>query len=155
MAMPWGLSVVTLQGPSLAWRSASARRWRTESRVQASLRTMGECRASGSESETRAMGMPTAWAHDTSVTTKTALFTITDCSGYYRERWANPGTDRTDSEFPAKCAGNSCQSCQSPGVAERTQFPGFPFEENPLRRSPLRLGAAGGEPGGVPVPQGG
>src|ERR1035437_8257358 len=31
--------------------------------------------------------------------------------------WApNPGTDRTGSEFPAKCAGNPCQSCQSPGA---------------------------------------
>src|ERR1035437_10195932 len=40
-------------------------------------------------------------------------------------------------------------------VAKRTQFPGFPFRENRLRRSPRRVGAAGGEPGGVPVPQGG
>src|SRR5450759_1379005 len=30
--------------------------------------------------------------------------------------WApNPGTDRTGSKFPAKCAGNPCQSCPSPG----------------------------------------
>src|ERR1019366_5679173 len=36
--------------------------------------------------------------------------------------------------------------------AERTQFPGFPFRENQLRRGPRRIGAAGGEPGGVPVP---
>src|ERR1035437_8798626 len=66
-------------------------------------------------------------------------------------------TDRSDSEFPAKCAGNSCQSCQSPvgWVAKRTQFPGFPFRENRLRRSPHRVGAAGGESGGVPVPPGG
>src|ERR1017187_4294993 len=81
-AMPGGRSVVTLHGPSLAWRSASARRWRTESSVQASLRTMAECMASASESETSVMGMPTAWAHDTSVTARTRLFTITDCSGY-------------------------------------------------------------------------
>src|ERR1035441_5147392 len=81
-ATPWGRSVVTLQGPSLAWRSASARRWRTESSVQASLRTMAECMASASESETRVMGMPTAWAHDTTVTKRTARFTITDCTGY-------------------------------------------------------------------------
>src|ERR1035437_8829873 len=27
----------------------------------------------------------------------------------------NPGTDRTGSEFPAKSAGNPCQSCQSRG----------------------------------------
>src|ERR1019366_275864 len=81
-AMPCGRSVVTLHGPSLAWRSASARRWRTESSVQASLRTVAECMASASESETRVMGMPTAWAHDTTVTTRTARFTITDCSGY-------------------------------------------------------------------------
>src|SRR6185369_7610766 len=87
MAMPWGRSVVTLQGPSLARRSASARRRRTESSVQASLRTMAECRASASESETRVIGMPAAWAHDTSVTTRTAeLFTNTDCSGYQRAR---------------------------------------------------------------------
>src|ERR1019366_4321394 len=82
MAMPWGRSVVTLQGPSLAWRSASARRWRTESSVQASLRTMAECMASASESETRVMGMPRAWAHDTTITIRTARFTITDCTGY-------------------------------------------------------------------------
>src|ERR1035441_9250919 len=82
MAMPWGRSVVTLQGPSLAWRSASARRWRTESSVQASLRTMAECMASASESETRGMGMPRAWAHDTTITIRTARFTITDCTGY-------------------------------------------------------------------------
>src|ERR1035438_9924015 len=81
-AMPGGRSVVTLHGPSLAWPSASARRWRTESSVQASLRTMAECMASASESETRVMGMPTAWAHDTTVTTRTARFTITDCTGY-------------------------------------------------------------------------
>src|ERR1035437_8999541 len=32
----------------------------------------------------------------------------------HRGEWApNPGTDMTGSEFPAKCAGNSCQSCQS------------------------------------------
>src|SRR5450756_322396 len=32
----------------------------------------------------------------------------------HRGEWApNPGTDRTGSEFPAKCAGNPCQSCQS------------------------------------------
>src|ERR1035437_411513 len=31
-----------------------------------------------------------------------------------------PGTDRTASEFPAKCAGNSWQSCQSPeGIHEQ------------------------------------
>src|ERR1035437_9466830 len=30
-----------------------------------------------------------------------------------------PGTDRPDSEFPAKSAGNSCQACQSP---ERRMF---------------------------------
>src|ERR1035437_4911240 len=113
MAMPWGRSVVTLQGPSLARRSASARRWRMDSSVQASLRTMAECRASASASETRVMGMPAAWAHDTSVTTRTAVFTITDCSGYDMGRWENPGTDRTDSEFPANGAGNPCQSCQS------------------------------------------
>src|ERR1017187_2037304 len=93
MAMPWGRSVVTLQGPSLRRRSASARRWRTLSSVQASLRTMAECRASASESETRVMGMPTAWAHDTSVTTSTALFTNTDCSGYHLGRWED-GLDR-------------------------------------------------------------
>src|ERR1035437_1318993 len=29
-------------------------------------------------------------------------------------RLRDPGTDRTASEFPAKSAGNSCQSCQSP-----------------------------------------
>src|ERR1035437_6796792 len=30
--------------------------------------------------------------------------------------WApNPGPDRTGSEFPAKCAGNPCQACQSRG----------------------------------------
>src|SRR5450759_4655789 len=81
MAMPWGRSVVTLQGPSLTWRSASPWRWRTLSSVQASLRTMAECSASASESETRVIGMPAAWAHDTSVTARTALFTITDCSG--------------------------------------------------------------------------
>src|ERR1035437_6884718 len=40
-------------------------------------------------------------------------------------------------------------------VAKRTQFPGFRFRENPLRRSPLRVGAAGGGLGGVPIPQGG
>src|ERR1035437_4773586 len=89
MAMPWGRSVVTLQGPSLARRSASARRWRMDSSVQASLRTMAECRASASASETRVMGMPAAWAHDTSVTTRTAVFTITDCSGYDLGRWEN------------------------------------------------------------------
>src|ERR1035437_2631972 len=34
----------------------------------------------------------------------------------HRGEWApNPGTDRTGSEFPAKCAGNPCQSCQSRG----------------------------------------
>src|ERR1035437_4098144 len=34
----------------------------------------------------------------------------------HRGEWApNPGTDRTGSEFPAKCAGNPCQSCQSLG----------------------------------------
>src|SRR5450759_5471388 len=98
MAMPWGRSVVTLQGPSLARRSASARRWRMDSSVQASLRTMAECRASASASETRVMGMPAAWAHDTSVTTRTAVFTITDCSGYDMGRWENPGTDRTDTD---------------------------------------------------------
>src|ERR1019366_1161589 len=81
-AMPWGRSVVTLHGPSLAWRSASARRWRTESSVHASLRTIAECMASASESETRVIGMPTAWAHVTTVTTRTARFTITDCTGY-------------------------------------------------------------------------
>src|ERR1035437_1088588 len=98
MAMPWGRSVVTLQGPSLARRSASARRWRMDSCVQASLRTMAECRASASASETRVMGMPAAWAQDTSVTTRTAVFTITDCSGYDMGRWENPGTDRTDTD---------------------------------------------------------
>src|ERR1019366_5977265 len=81
-AIPGGRSVVTLHGPSLAWRSASARRWRTESSVQASLRTIAECMASASESETRVMGIPKAWAHDTTVTTRTARFTITDCTGY-------------------------------------------------------------------------
>src|ERR1035438_467524 len=95
MAMPWGRSAVTLQGPSLRRRSASARRWRTLSSVQASLRTMEECRASASESETRVMGMPTAWAHDTSVTTSTALFTNTDCSGYHLGRWED-GLDRSE-----------------------------------------------------------
>src|SRR5260370_13633304 len=30
----------------------------------------------------------------------------------------NPGTDRTGSEIPANCAGNSCQSCQSPTLAK-------------------------------------
>src|ERR1035437_3091028 len=40
-------------------------------------------------------------------------------------------------------------------VAKRTQFPGFPFRENRLRRSPHRVGAAGGESGGGPVPPGG
>src|ERR1035437_9770259 len=98
MAMPWGRSVVTLQGPSLARRSASARRWRMDSSVQASLRTMAECRTSASASETRVMGMPAAWAHDTSVTARTAVFTITDCSGYDMGRWENPGTDRTDTD---------------------------------------------------------
>src|ERR1035441_7265836 len=81
-AIPGGRSVVTLHGPSLAWRSASARRWRTESSVQASLRTIAECMASASESETSVMGIPRAWAHDTTVTTRTARFTITDCTGY-------------------------------------------------------------------------
>src|ERR1019366_8115840 len=81
-AIPGGRSVVTLHGPSLAWRSASARRWRTESSVQASLRTIAECMASASESETRVMGIPKAWAHDTTVTTRTARFPITDCTGY-------------------------------------------------------------------------
>src|SRR5450756_1921537 len=34
----------------------------------------------------------------------------------HRGEWAPiPGTDRTGSEFPAKCAGNPCQSCQSRG----------------------------------------
>src|ERR1035441_10040618 len=107
-AMPWGRSVVTLHGPSLAWRSASARRWRTESSVHASLRTIAECMASASESETRVMGMPTAWAHVTTVTTRTARFTITDCSGYQVGDCGKPGTDRADSEFPANFAGNSC-----------------------------------------------
>src|ERR1019366_5277131 len=41
----------------------------------------------------------------------------------HRGEWAlNPGTDRTGSEFPANCAGNSCQSYQSPGSG---QLPGF------------------------------
>src|ERR1039457_2637903 len=93
MAMPCGRSVVTLQGPSLARRSAAARRWRTLSSVQASLRTMAEGRASASETETRVMGMPTAWAHDTSVTPSTELFTNTDCSGYHLGRWED-GLDR-------------------------------------------------------------
>src|ERR1035437_2384437 len=30
------------------------------------------------------------------------------------DRQRRPGTDRTDSELPANCAENSCQSCQSP-----------------------------------------
>src|ERR1039458_9280960 len=81
-AIPGGRSVVTLHGPSLAWRSASARRWRTESSVQCLLRSIGECMGSASESETRVMGIPKAWAHDTTVTTRTARFTITDCTGY-------------------------------------------------------------------------
>src|ERR1019366_3278869 len=49
--------------------------------------------------------------------------------GWYQENgsWGKQGTDRTGSEFPAKCAGNSCQSCQSPGrlamgVEEQSQF---------------------------------
>src|ERR1035441_2271495 len=91
MAIPGGRSVVTLHGPSLAWRSASARRWRTESSVQASLRTIAECMASASESETSVMGIPTAWAHDTTVTTRTARFTITDCSGYQMEEAGKAG----------------------------------------------------------------
>src|ERR1019366_1177645 len=37
----------------------------------------------------------------------------------------NPGTDRTGSEFPAKCAGNSCQSCQSPGLRRYTVRDGY------------------------------
>src|ERR1022692_2337969 len=119
-AMPGGRSVVTLHGPSLAWRSASARRWRTESSVQASLRTIAECMASALESETRVMGMPTAWAHDTTVTMRTARFTITDCTGYQvgycGKPGGKPGTDRADREFPADCAGNSCHSCQPPAA---------------------------------------
>ena len=45
--MPSGRSLVTLQGPSLARRSASARRRRTESSVQASLRMMARVQGFG------------------------------------------------------------------------------------------------------------
>src|ERR1019366_3258161 len=43
------------------------------------------------------------------------------------EGGGKPGTDRTDSEFSEKCAGNSCQSCRSPGrlvagMEEQSQF---------------------------------
>src|ERR1035437_742724 len=39
----------------------------------------------------------------------------TEAKNHRGESAPNPGTDRTGSEFPAKCAGNPCQSCQSRG----------------------------------------
>src|SRR5437763_619355 len=70
-----------------------------DSSVQASLRTMAECRVSASESETSVMGMPAERAHHTNVMTRMALFTTRDCSEYPIESGRLPGPVWTN--YPA------------------------------------------------------
>src|SRR5450755_3502740 len=63
IATDLGRSAVTDQGPSFMRRSASARRRRTASCVQASLRMMALWMGAASSSETSVIGMPAAFAH--------------------------------------------------------------------------------------------
>src|SRR5450756_1649546 len=73
----------------------------------------------------------------------------------HRGEWApNPGTDRTGSEFPAKCAGNPCQSCQSRGrswVAMKSawqffmSFRGPKAHPNRVEKPPRGVGSEPGD----------
>src|ERR1035437_7901684 len=73
----------------------------------------------------------------------------------HRGEWApNPGTDRTGSEFPPKCAGNPCQSCQSRGrswVAMKSpwqffmSFRGPTAHPNRVEKPPRGVGSEPGD----------
>src|ERR1700682_5711256 len=73
--MPPGRSKVTLQGPCVMRRSASARRRRAESWVQASLRVMALRSGSASSSETSAIVAGVAAAHDAATISRTGSLT--------------------------------------------------------------------------------
>src|SRR5436305_1082667 len=87
IASPLGLSEVTVQGPSFMRRSASARRRRTESWVQASLRIMALWIGSASSSDNSVMGKPAAPAHDAIAKSKTPAFTTAIVAWGQGRKW--------------------------------------------------------------------
>src|SRR5947207_111714 len=78
--MPCGRSAVTVQGPSFTRFSASARRRRTGSRVQASFRIIALWIGSISFSETNVRGTSAACIQNTTDMDKNAVLTAINCT---------------------------------------------------------------------------